>query len=76
MLTDSLIGLVTAVLVTDLCVMTVRIRSKQNEIIRQKITESEEHYEFAVRGIPACVISAPEENEESEETGDSCLSSS
>ncbi len=72
MLTDSLIGLITAVVIAELCALTVRIRLNQSVIITDKIRESEERYEEIIRGIPACVIvSAGEESE----PGDSCSNS-
>ena len=72
LLTDSLIGLIAAVVIVELCALTVRIRLNQSVIITNKIRESEERYEEIIRGIPTCVIVSAEADGE---TGDSCSNS-
>ena len=54
--TDSLIGIVIVTVMVQLCHLCVGISVRSDELIRQKITESEQNYEYSVSAIGDCIV--------------------
>ncbi len=61
--TDSLIGIVIVTIMVQLCHLCVGISVRSNEQIRQKITESEQNYEYSVFAIGDCIVCEVSEEE-------------
>ncbi len=63
--TDSLLGIVIVTAMVQLCHLCVGISVRSSEQIRQKITESEQNYEYAVRTIGDCIVCEISDEEDS-----------